>query len=93
MTKDIIGSKNKILLPDGTEKEGEINREDRPKWPYKQTQQKNSCPFSLIYKKWVVHPDDKTKHPAYMHEKTDGLSQDSALDHKEKCNKNNEALS
>lgn len=24
-----------------------------------------SCPFSLIYKKWTVHPDDKSKHPGY----------------------------
>ena len=55
MTKDLVGNKNKITLPDGSEQYSEVSKDDRPKWPYKHAPAKQSnCPFSLIYKKWIV---------------------------------------
>ena len=64
MTKD-LHPKNKVTLPDGSEEQQDILTKDRPRWPFTNTHKKGSCPFSLIYKKWIVHPDDVTKHPAY----------------------------
>ena len=68
MTKDILG-RTKIRLPDGTEQDDNENLKDRPRWPYSNNK-KGSCPFSLIYKKWVVHPDDTSKHPSYINPAT-----------------------
>ena len=67
MTKDLL-LKTKITLPDGTEQEQDPSEKERPKWPYKPSNFKagsTNCPFSLIYKKWVVHPSDKSRHPAF----------------------------
>jgi hypothetical protein len=65
LLQDIV-PKQKITLPDGTEKVDENAEWERPRWPFANTHKKGSCPFSLIYKKWVVHPDDIKRHPAYI---------------------------
>lgn len=73
MTKDLFPQQKKIL-PDGTEALMEIQeKHERPRWPYMSVSKKgNSCPFSLIYRKWVVHPDDVSKHPAWKNKEVEG---------------------
>lgn len=96
MTRD-LQTKSKIQLPDGSEQIVDEPLKERPKWPYhKLEQKKGSCPFSLIYKKWVVHPDDKSKHPAYINPQTikaDGLTIMELKEKQQNAKSNNEALS
>lgn len=78
-------------MPDGTEQE--LEDQKRPKWPHMNLK-KGNCPFSLIYKKWVVHPDDISKHPSYI--ESSAIKSENETDRiikQETAKKNNEALS